>query len=128
MKWLVSVLVAISLASCTQTKENAMQAGGLYSIDDGEGSFKIAKILAISDDTVHIRLYKNAWKERPSSVVPPELSLGTINDDDGFGIGHLPLSLEAFKDWSPALLQVVEVTEEELEGYRMWQDANGGTF
>ncbi|MEM1084214.1 MAG: hypothetical protein AAGI48_08830 [Verrucomicrobiota bacterium] len=126
MKWLLILAALLPLIGCQQAKK--MQAGGLYSIDDGEGRYQVAKILVLDNETVHIRIYKNTWEERPISIDRSTLSLGTIHDEDGFGIGHLPISAGEFENWNPALLQIEKVSEEELEGYRMWQDANGGTF
>jgi hypothetical protein len=38
---------------------------------------------------------------RPQSVEMGALSLGSINDPDGFGVGHLPLSRGTFGSWAP---------------------------
>ena len=104
------------------------RVGGLYSVDDGEGSCRVAKILAVDDKGIHIRLYKNKWTERPDDVDEQELSLGTIHDEDGFGMGHLPLSRDAFRAWNPVFVKQSDFSEDELDGYRMWQEAEGQVF
>src|SRR5690349_15283650 len=44
--------------------------GDLYSVE-GEGkNYKVAKVLVVDSDAVHIRLYKNSFAERPSNVDP----------------------------------------------------------
>jgi hypothetical protein len=106
----------------------SLKTGGLYSVDDGEGWYRIAKVLVVEPEGVHIRLYKNKFKSRPPTVEPTSLSLGTVHDTDGFGMGHLPLTHRAFAAWQPVFVSTGLVTEEELEGYRMWQGGKGGFF
>ena len=58
-------LVALSTA-CSGSVD--ILEGGLYSVDDGEGWFRIAKVLVVEGDAVHIRLYKNRFSQRPESI------------------------------------------------------------
>jgi hypothetical protein len=103
--------------------------GGLYSIVQGSaGSFRVMKLLVAEGEVVHVRVYKQSFKERPAQVDAASLTLGGISDEDGFGIGHLPLSAGAFNRWQPVLIQQSTVEEEELEGYREWKAAGGGVF
>ena len=102
-------------------------AGDLYSVETGDGTFSVVKVLAAGDDLVHLRLYKNRFAARPQQVDPAELSLGSIQDPDGFGIGHLPIPLSEFDAWGPRFLTNEPVTEEELEGYRFWQEQVGAS-
>ena len=102
--------------------------GGYYSIAFGEG-FGIAKILKLKPDKVHVRIYKQRFSPRPRSIDLHSLTLGTIHDKDGFGMGHLPLLLATFQQWEPAFLTYSEVKPEELEGYEVWKSSsNGGVF
>jgi hypothetical protein len=103
-------------------------AGELYSVETGDGTFSIVKVLAFEDGIVHIRLYKNRFATRPEQVDTSQLSLGTIDDEDGFGVGHLPISVSDFTAWDPRFLLSEKVTEEELEGYRFWQEEAGGSL
>ena len=124
---LLGFLVCSMLLGCHS--ENArFKASGLYAVKDGKDKFKIAKVLVADKDIVHIRLYKNTFSNRPTTVDPAELSLGSIKDKDGFGMGHLPLGVEAFMAWDPVLLMEAPVTAEELEGYKMWKESGGGAF
>jgi hypothetical protein len=126
------ILVALALAlvgsvlSCNRSVDVAV--GGIYSISDGAGRFGIAKVLARDEGTCHVRVYKQKFANRPKKVDPSDLSLGTIHDKDGFGMGHLPLQDDAFRAWQPVLILSAPVTSEELEGYRMWKQAHGGVF
>ena len=106
----------------------ALKEGALYSVNDGEGSYRIAKILVVDPEVVHVRLYKNKWKRRPTRIDVSALSLGSVHDSDGFGMGHLPLSREAFLAWQPSFLEAGKAAKDELDGYEMWKEANGGHF
>ena len=118
---------AFTYSSCAM-KNSEPKVGGLYSVVDGEGRFRVAKVLALDDAAVHVRLYKNRFPSRPKTVDPSSLTLGSIDDREGFGMGHLPLAREGFAGWEPVFLMQSSVSEEELEGYKMWKEAGGGIF
>ena len=120
----LSGVVLTALFGCASAPPE--RAGALYSVDDGEGWFRVAKVLLVEGEGVHIRLYKNRFKTRPDSVDFQSLTLGTVHDTDGFGMGHLPLTRRAFRAWQPVFLAESPVAESELEGYRAWKDAKGG--
>jgi hypothetical protein len=117
---LLATLIAITFicGGCLM-KKPTYTVGGLYSIDDGEGRFRISKVLAIDGGAVHVRTYKNRFTSRPKEVDPSTLSLGSIDEEGGGGIGHLPLSPEGFTAWQPVFIMQSTVSEEELEGYRL---------
>lgn len=94
--------------------------GGYYSIVDGE-CFSIAKILKLEPDKVHVRIYKQHFSQRPRSIDPGALTLGAIHDRDGFGMSHLPLRRETFRQREPLFLAYSEVKPEELQGYDVWK-------
>jgi hypothetical protein len=125
---IIAIVVFLLLSFGCAFKRPALKVGGLYSVNDGEGNFRVAKVLALDDFAVHIRLYKNKYPVRPRTVDAATLSLGSIKDKDGFGMGHLPLSRKAFANWQPVFLTQSSVTAEELEGYKMWQEDHGGVF
>jgi hypothetical protein len=99
------------------------RVGGIYSIESGEGTFGVVKVLALEPDSVHVRIYKNKFAARPDNIDPSTLSLGSILDGGDFGIGHVPLEPEGFASWQPVLLMQTELTDEELVGYRFWKES-----
>jgi hypothetical protein len=103
-------------------KPKALKAGAICSVDNGDGKFGIVKILVIDDDIAHIRIYKNKYNQRPVSIDTATLSLGSIYDTDGAGIGHTPLDRKAFDNWNPEVIRYEDVLEEELEGYHIWKE------
>ena len=94
----------------------------------GKKGYQLAKVLAVDPGIVHIRLYRNVFPQRPSDIDLDTLELGSIQDPDGFGMGHLPLKYESFAAWGPQYFRRVLVREDELDGYRMWKDVGGGVW
>ena len=90
-----------------------------------EGRFKVAKVLVLEDDGVHIRLYKETFTARPKITETLSLTLGKLGDEE-LGIGHLPLSRGAFVSWEPRLIAQENVLPGELEGYNLWKNGKGG--
>ncbi len=105
-----------------------LMAGDLCSVLGGDGAFAVAKVLVVEPGKVHVRVYKNTFTSRPERITTTELSLGTIHDPDGFGMGHLPLSAAGFGAWSPKRIQHEPVTDDELDGYRIWAESGGGVW
>ncbi|HEY1375981.1 MAG TPA: hypothetical protein VGF55_04270 [Gemmataceae bacterium] len=105
-----------------------MIEGGVYSIDNGDGTFGVVKVLKLEPGVVHIRVYRNKYAARPTSVELSDLSLGGFDDPGGFGVGHLPISANNVAGWRPVLLAETQVAEDELEGYRLWKESGGGVF
>src|SRR5688572_418917 len=126
MKRIAMISLLSFLLGCS--RQHQPQAGTLCTIDDGEGFYRVAKVLVVDDGGVHIRLYKNKWKTRPQTVDTNILSLGSMNGKEGFGMGHLPLARQAFGAWKPVVIGREEVRKDELDGYEMWKAGGGGYF
>jgi hypothetical protein len=97
-----------------------LQVGGLYAGRNADGTWTIMKIIAVDIAAVHIRTYANKFPAPPKDIDPSVLSMGSIHDPMGFGIGHLPIAKAGFLAEKPVLIKVLPVTEEELEGYRYY--------
>lgn len=112
----------------TRIAPSELFEGAYYSIIDGD-DFSIAKVLKLEPEIVHVRIYKEHFPQRPRSIDPGALTLGTIHDKDGFGMGHLPLRLATFMESEPMFLTHADVTPKELEGYTVWKEsADGGVW
>jgi hypothetical protein len=103
------------------------EPGEIYSIADEKG-YLVAKVLAVDARAVHVRVYKNKYPTRPLEIDESTLTLGTIHDPDGFGMGHLPLLREVFRKWQPVFITQASVADEELEGYELWKEKGGGLW
>ncbi|MES2763782.1 MAG: hypothetical protein V4677_16320 [Bacteroidota bacterium] len=115
------LLVIILVSNCNNPGGN-IKAGSICTIQDGEGKFGVVKVLVIDGIEAHVKIYKNKFDQRPSVVDMKTLSLGSINDTDGFGMGHVPLAREGFDAWNPVMIGYEEVTKEDLEGYEIWRN------
>ncbi len=101
--------------------------GGYYSIIDGD-QFAIAKVLKIDPEIVHVRIYKEHFAQRPRSVDPGQLTLGSVFDNEGFGMSHLPLSPASFMERQPFFITHSDVQPDELKGYEVWKEVKGGVW
>jgi hypothetical protein len=113
------------LSGSSHDAQSQLFEGGYYSIADGD-VFSIAKVLKLELEIVHVRIYKQHFEQRPRSIDASALTLGTIHDKDGFGMGHLPLRLATFLKRQPSFLTYSEVQPAELEGYSMWKESSDG--
>ena len=84
--------------------------------------------MAHGDGICHVRLYKQKFQSRPTTIDVSSLSLGKPNDLDGFGIGHIPMREAGFFYLQPVLITKSTVTPEELDGYKIWKESGGGVF
>lgn len=94
--------------------------GGLYASPHSDGTYSIIKVLVIDDFALHLRTYANRFKTIPYALDPAQLTLGSLGDDGGFGIGHFPVSHAGagVEDW--VFLMQQPVLHDELDGYRIW--------
>lgn len=105
-------------------------AGDLWSVVTDDGLYGVAKILAVDGAGVHARLYVQRFQTRPAPEEIGELTLAPFGagHDVPFSIGHMPLSRATYAEWQPELIARGSVDEDELEGFRMWEEARGGYF
>jgi hypothetical protein len=124
---LIFLGIAIIFVACRKPSA-VLEVGGIYSTDDGKGRFGVVKLLAYSDGICHVRVYKQKFSTRPTTIDVASLSLGMPGDPDGFGMGHIPLREAGFLEWHPRLITKTAVTTEELDGYNIWKQEGGGEF
>ena len=115
------------MSSSGNTALSELFEGGYYSIVDGD-EFGIAKVLKLDPAIVHVRIYKQHFTQRPRAIDPAQLTLGTIDDEDGFGMGHLPLRIPTFMDREPLFITHTPVTANELADYNLWKESEGGVW
>jgi hypothetical protein len=104
------------LSACSRTEPGAKpisgppQVGSLYSCSDGEGGYRVAKVLAVEDDIAFVRLFSERWTHRPAldeahkatAPIPIAYLLTTLS---GLRPVHLedgqasPEELALFEEW-----------------------------
>ncbi len=104
--------------------------GGLYYFKDKNGAYVILKILKIDEKGVHVRQYSNQFEKPPKKVDEALLYMAGFNrkPNEALGMGHIPLAKQSFEKWQIVYIQQSTVKDEELEGYKIWQENNGGYF
>lgn len=115
---------AVAWYGCGSGIEPRMVEGGLYSVEDGQGAFRPAKLIAFDSGTVHLRLYCNRYEERPDTIHAESLRLspspGELNARE-----HFPIRRWLFRAWVPELQGFDSVTESERAMMGRWERANG---
>lgn len=117
------------LLGCSRSDVKLVE-GGLYYTQNENNSYRVFKILKIDDGGVHVRLYSNQFLTPPTRVDESTLYMAGVDREpnETLGMGHAPISKQSFATWKAAFLQQSTVQDDELEGYKMWSDANGGYF
>lgn len=103
-----------------------LEVGGIYTVWS-RNSYGAIKILHVDEGGIHIRLYGQTWEERPTEMDPTILTVEGPFEETG-AIGHMPVSKRGVLRMGPKHAAQTEVSEDELDGYRSWQEAQGGYF
>jgi len=101
------------------------KAGTLYSVVDGLGRFRVAKVLDVESGGVHIGLFADHFAERPEQVSPAELTMGDPDNIEDRGIPHAAMKRKAFLRMEPVLLGHQAVTPDEQDLVLTWRDGGG---
>lgn len=125
------------LARWARNEEQAADApaapwmeGGIYVIPVESGGLQPLKILVVDADGVHLRLYSNRYPGVPSRIEESSLFMAGMERaaDVPLGMGHMPVSHSSFARWRTQWVQASSVAPDELDGYEIWREAEGGYF
>lgn len=120
---LLTLCLPLLLSACGDPSGD-WEAGGLYSVWEGEADFGVVKILAVDPEAVSIAWYGPTFASRPTSASTSELAADTEEAAD-LGFDHLPLPWRDFELMYPVRIGTEELSEEELAGYRLWRESGG---
>jgi hypothetical protein len=120
------------------------RTGGVYSVAVDDRGYAVARVLATGRQSVHVRVYSNRYRDRPTTIdrsqlflaAIPDLSDAALNatrpesrpDPGAFAIGHVPLRRSSFAAWRPRLIRVEPLEPVDLEDYLAWRASNGGRW
>jgi hypothetical protein len=94
------------------------EAGCSYSLNDGEGGFRVAKVIANEDGVVFVHWFGTRWTSRP-----------TLEQSRAAG---KPTSIaflsEAFAGMQPVKLEKATVSADELDTYERWKQSPRDVF
>jgi hypothetical protein len=120
----MGVICTLLFSSCGRNATGATpfagppSAGALYSLNDGEGGFRAAKIIAVADEIIFVRFYGQRWTSRPTRSE-------TIKADNATS---LAFSSESFAGMQPVHVKNDTVSAEELESYETWKQSKQDVF
>jgi len=94
------------------------EAGALYSLNDGEGGFRVAKVIAVENDAIFVHLYFKRWTSRPARTMAKAAT------------HPMPLaySTQSFVSMQPLHLEGGSVSAEELSTYEKWRRSDKRLF
>src|SRR5262245_28489489 len=118
--WLACVCVCLALlCSCGRQEKGASissappEVGVVYSLSDGEGGFRAAKVLAVEGEIVFVNLYTERWPARPSLDAAKKASTPS----------GLAYSVQSFAGMQPVRLEAGNVSPEELQAFEEWKQS-----
>jgi hypothetical protein len=114
------MLILTCFLGCKQPQE--IQPGSICTIESGDGTFGVVKVLVINEEEAHIKIYANSYDQRPTEIDVKTLGMGSILNGGAFGIGHVPLERAGFDNWKPIVIAFEAVSDDDLEGYKMWKN------
>jgi hypothetical protein len=112
------LILLVGISGCSPKAE--LVVGGLYSMNDGEGSFGVIKVIAIEEKGTHVRLYRNRWTDRPTTIDEATLTLAVNPSHIIYGAEHLALTRKGFYSLQPVFIKQGTVTPEEIQPYKIW--------
>jgi hypothetical protein len=86
--------------------------GDIYSVAGEDGTFHVAKILAVQPGVLTVRIYTNVYNGRPTSLDPSTLRLQEA--DGSIGAAAIPMKPHHFESWEPCLILNQPLREDEL--------------
>ena len=121
--WVVTAsMAAVLVAGCHRDGPDKPisgkpEAGGFYSFNDGEGGFRVGKVVTVQD-FVFVRLFRERWTKRPTlaEARPSSAPLSVA------------YSFETMGAMQPVLLEMEKVTPEELAAYEQWKQTEQDVF
>jgi len=95
------------------------QVGAIYSLSDGEGGFRAAKVLGVEGDVVFVQLFGERWSERPSLAAVRKKTSKSV---------PVAYSPQTFSGMQPFHLENGAVSAEETESYETWKTTKREVF
>ena len=120
----IALMATLLFSACgrkaVKTRPNLSppQAGAIYSLNDGEGGFRIAKVVASEPELVFVHLFTRRLTARPVSV------------EAGISQNPAPVAFSpaTFSGMQPVVINSATVSLEETESYIAWKNSNSGVL
>lgn len=85
--------------------------GAYYSLNDGEGGYRLAQVLTVEPDVTFVRLFRDRWPHRPT---PAEAGQAT----KPVPVAYRP---DSFTSMRPVHVQNGAVAAEDLSSFEEWK-------
>jgi hypothetical protein len=135
MKWQILALIAflalsvvaglllsrVSPSALAPPNSAPPQLGGIYSVDNADGGYRVVRVFGVRPHEVRVTLYGNHFSRRPEQIELEELSLQPSGGYEGPGFADLTVSLKAFRLWKPSLIRVETLSTEQLSDAHRWE-------
>ena len=115
----LALILSLLFTACSRTnppviaQAAAPQVGTLYSLSDGEGGFRAAKIISADAGVIFVNLYGNRWTARPTLAAAQKAGPAA----------PIAFLAETFAGMQPVELKAGSVSAEELEAYEAWKQS-----
>ncbi len=115
LAFIVYISLGLTLfAGCEKVQHR--EAGEVYSINAGDGTYKAAKVLGVNDSLIFCKVYSNSFQWRPKSLDNIALSTRFYGARD-----FVALYRSIFEGWHPQLLGSMPLSASETNVFnRMW--------
>lgn len=120
----LAAILPVLVFGCGPVGDPPMQLGGLYSVEDGTGGYRIAKLLLYDTTVAHLCLYSNRFTVRPDTI---SISILRLQPREGelAGREHFPAARYLFRAWNPELIGFDSVTDAERDLVQEWSRLGG---
>lgn len=118
------VFLCLGMAACRQSMPEkdvltgVPEPGVLYSLFDGEGGYRLGKVVAVESDVIFIQLFQDRWTERPSAK---EVHKAT----KPLGVAYKP---QSFTDMRPVRVEKSTIAPNESEAFENWKQGGREIF
>lgn len=100
--------------------DQLLEEGGIYITRASWRRWLFFRVLKLTDELVHLRFYNRKFWRRPT--------LRQLDRDD-WSLGHMPITRLSVEQWNFECVGTLLVQEDELQGYRIWEETkDAGVF
>ena len=87
---LVAMFILVIAACSSIRKKPPLKTGDIYSVDLGNNSFGVMKVLMIASDRIYVKKYIDLFQYRPEMIDASSLTMGGVEMNEGEdGVFHI---------------------------------------
>ena len=106
----------MGISSCSSEKDK-IEPGSICTIENGEGGFRLVKVLEVDNNKVQLMVFKNVYPQRPASVGLDALELdNSSGETHHINSNREEMTRAEFDSRKPVVVAFEKVVKEELKG------------